>query len=99
MVVQSKQYTKYEKAAGEYMPDIPTHIDFPVNVRFTFYTDTKRRVDLVNLQQACLDILVKYGVLQDDNSKIVVSMDGSRVLYDKLRPRTEIEITAAEEAI
>jgi hypothetical protein len=30
--------------------------------------------------------------LADDNSNIVVSMDGSRVLYSKENPRTEIEI-------
>lgn len=81
------------------MPEVPTKIDFPVNVKCLYYMPTRRIVDMVNLEEATLDILVKYGVLQDDNSKIVASMDGSRVLYDKLRPRTEIEITAAEEAI
>jgi hypothetical protein len=36
---------------------------------------------------------VKYGVIEDDNSNVVVSVDGSRVLYDKENPRTEVEIT------
>ena len=49
-------------------------------------------MDLVNLQEATLDVLVKYGVILDDNSNIVASMDGSRVLYDKNNPRTEIDI-------
>jgi Holliday junction resolvase RusA-like endonuclease len=53
---------------------------------------THRRCDLVNLQESTLDVLVKYGILADDNSNIVVSMDGSRVLYSKENPRTEIEI-------
>ena len=56
---------------------------------------THRRVDQVNLLEATLDILVEYGVLADDNSNIVVSHDGSRVLYDKNNPRTEITITDA----
>jgi Holliday junction resolvase RusA-like endonuclease len=53
---------------------------------------THRRVDLVNLQEATLDVLVKYGAIIDDNSLIVASMDGSRVYYDKENPRTEIYI-------
>ena len=54
---------------------------------------THHRVDQVNLLEATLDILVEYGVLADDNSNIVVSHDGSCVLYDKNNPRTEITIT------
>ena len=40
-----------------------------------------------------MDILVLAGVLADDNSSIAVAHDGSRVLYDKDEPRTEITIT------
>ena len=53
---------------------------------------TRRIVDLTNLEEAIDDILVKYGVLKDDNSRILVSHDGSRVLYDKDNPRTEVTI-------
>jgi hypothetical protein len=38
------------------------------------------------------DILVKAKVLEDDNYKIVIGTDGSRVYYDKENPRTEVEI-------
>ena len=38
------------------------------------------------------DILVKYGVLKDDNFKIIKSHDGSTVEIDRAKPRTEIEI-------
>jgi hypothetical protein len=55
---------------------------------------TKHRVDLVNLLEATCDILVKANVLEDDNSNIIISHDGSRVLYDKDNPRVEIEIQA-----
>jgi Holliday junction resolvase RusA-like endonuclease len=54
---------------------------------------TKASSDLCNHLASTCDILVKAGVLADDNSKIVVSHDGSRVLYDKQNPRVEIEIT------
>jgi Holliday junction resolvase RusA-like endonuclease len=94
MVIPSKQYREYEKACAEFIPQMPFNMfDCPVNVKCLYYMPTHRRVDLVNLLQCTCDILVKYGILKDDNSNIVVSMDGSRVLYSKEHPRTEIEIT------
>ena len=71
-------------------------IDQPVNVAAKFYMPTRRRVDLTNLHEALHDILVNYGILTDDNAKIIVSTDGSRVYWDKENPRTEVIITAVE---
>lgn len=94
MLIPSKQYKEYEKACAEFIPQMPFNtFDCPVTVKCLFYMPTHRRVDLVNLEESILDVLVKYGVISDDNSNIVVSMDGSRVLYSKENPRTEIEIT------
>ena len=93
MVIPSAKYKKYEKDCGKYLPSLAEPIDEPVNVCCVYYVPTRRRVDLVNLQEATLDVLVKYKVLADDNSNIVVSMDGSRVYYDRDEPRTEITIT------
>lgn len=92
-VVQNKLYKKYEKECLNVIEPPEKPIDEPVNVQMRFFMPTRRRVDLVNLQQACLDILVRAGVLEDDNFNIVYSMDGSRVFYDKTDPRTEITIT------
>lgn len=94
-ILPSKQYTQYEKDAMWFIPGGET-IKHPVNVKAVFYMDTRRRVDLVNLQEALLDVLVRAGLLEDDNCTIVASMDGSRVLYDKEHPRTEITITATK---
>lgn len=58
---------------------------------------TRRVVDLVGLLQAVDDVMVHYGTIKDDNSRIVAGHDGSRVIYDKERPRTEIEITRMED--
>lgn len=71
-------------------------IDYPVNVCCVYYMQTRRRVDMVNLLEASLDIMVQYGILQDDNCSIVAGHDGSRVLYDKDNPRVEITITRIE---
>ena len=91
MVIPSKQYLQYEKDAMWFLPNVDT-IEEKVNVKAVFYMPTKRRVDLTNLLQALLDVLVKYGILADDNSKVVFSVDGSYVDYDKENPRTEVEI-------
>ena len=92
MVLPSQRFVDFEKACKDYIPSVET-IDHPVNVECVYYMPTRRRVDLVNLEEATLDVLVKYKVLSDDNSNIVVSMDGSQVFYDKENPRTEITIT------
>lgn len=93
-IMPSKQYKQYEKDAAIFLK--PLHIDYPVNVKATFYLPTKRKVDLTNLNEALHDIMVKCGTIIDDNVSIIVSTDGSRVFYDKENPRTEIEITKEE---
>ena len=95
--IPSQKYVEYEKACGWYLN---THsglnIEYPVNVKALYYMPTRRRVDLTNLHEALHDILVKYKVLADDNCKIIVATDGSRVLYDKDNPRTEVYIERIE---
>ena len=91
IIVPSAKYKEYEKAAMYFIKKREP-IDYPVNVKCLFYMPTHRKCDLVNMQEAILDVLVKAGILQDDNFTIVESMDGSRVLYDKEKPRTEITI-------
>lgn len=91
-IIPSKAYKKYEKECGQYIPFVKT-IDEPVNVKAVYYMPTKRQVDLCNLHEALCDVLVRYKVVADDNSKIIATMDGSRVDYDKTSPRTEVTIT------
>lgn len=93
LIIQSKQYREYEELAREYLLQAPRDIDLPVTVKALFYMPTRRRVDLTNLLEALDDILVKYHVLVDDNCSVLASHDGSRVLYDKEHPRTEVYIS------
>ena len=58
---------------------------------------TRRKVDALNLQATIDDLLIEAGIIEDDNSKIIVAHDGSRVRYDKEHPRTEIYITEMED--
>lgn len=91
-IIPSSQYKQYEKDVAWFIPKSKL-IDYPVNVKCLFYMPTRRRCDLTNMLEAVDDIMVKYKLLQDDNCKIIVGHDGSRVLYDKENPRTEITIT------
>ena len=97
-IMPSKQYQDYEAEAVWHCKKAGVHepIAYPVEVKCLFYMPTKRRVDLTNLLEAVDDVLVRAGVLKDDHSGIIVSHDGSRVLYDKENPRTEVSITAYE---
>lgn len=96
-IAQNNAYKRYERDAGWFLKKIPQPISEPVNVKCVFYRDTKRLCDLPNLLNAILDILRLYGIIEDDNRNIVYSVDGSKVLYDKENPRTEITITKAED--
>ena len=96
-IMPSAAYKDYEREAALYIPYRDLHIEKPVNIKCLFYMPTRRKVDLTNLLEAVDDILVKTGLLADDNYTIIESHDGSRVLYDKENPRTEIYITANEQ--
>lgn len=92
-ISQNETYKQYERDVGWFLKKIPQPICEPVNVKCIFYRDSEIRCDLTNLLEAIDDILVKYKILADDNFKIIVSHDGSRVYVDKKQPRTYIEIT------
>ena len=95
IVLPSKQYREFEK---EVIKQTTIHfgnvepIDYPINLQAIFYKDKNYKSDLVGYEQAICDALVKAGLLLDDNSNIVKSMDGSRVELDKHYPRVEITI-------
>lgn len=93
-VMPSQQYRQYINQAHYFLR--PLRINFPVNIKCLFYMGTKRKCDLTNLLEAIDDILVAKGTVLDDNYTIIASHDGSRVLYDKESPRTEIYITRVE---
>ena len=89
-IAPSEQYVEYQEYAGWFIPELG--ISEKVNVKCLYYMETHKKVDLVNLLECTCDVLVKYGALKDDSSDIIGSHDGSRVLYDKERPRVEIYI-------
>ena len=63
-IIQSKQYREYERAAVPHLRMLwkatgHAPISEPVNVQMLFYMPTRRKVDLVNLEEAALDVLVR----------------------------------------
>lgn len=93
-LLPSKAYTEYAEACIWQIPgEARKNIENRINIKCVYYMATRRKVDLANLLEATCDILVAAGVIADDNSGIVASHDGSRVEYDKNRPRAEITIT------
>ncbi len=92
-ILPSEKYKEYEEIALWYIPKRGIPIDFPVNVKCVFYMPNNRQCDLTNHLESIDDVMVKAGLLKDDNYKILASHDGSRVLVDKNNPRTEVEIT------
>lgn len=95
-VAPSKAYMEYEGTCLAQIKRPQQAISEAVNVTLLYYMPTRRRVDKTNLEESLLDILVRAGVLADDNRDIVAATDGSRVLYDKQNPRVEITITRME---
>lgn len=90
-IMPSKKYKEYEAQARLFVPKIKT-INYPVSVKCLFYMGTRRKCDLTNMLEAVDDVMVFCGLLEDDNFTIVESHDGSRILYDKENPRTEVYI-------
>ncbi len=91
-VSQSEIYKQFEQECGYYLLKYRKNINTPINLKCTFYVKDRRKRDIVNLLNAIQDILVKYGVIADDNYNIVQSIDGSRIIYEKGREETILEI-------
>lgn len=97
-IAPSSAYKRYEAQAVYFLTPKPkTPLAGRYRVAAVFYMPTRRRVDLTNLLEAAHDTLVAAKILADDNNTIIASVDGSRVLYDKENPRTEIIIQELNE--
>ena len=90
---QGHANTEYTAKAARFLhpkPDKP--ISEQIHIVYLIFTGTKRIIDDLNLYASLDDLLVKEGIIQDDNRSIIRCRDGSRVLYDKDNPRAEIYI-------
>lgn len=91
-IAPSKKYKEYERAAAWFIPR-NIFIAQPVNVKCLFYMKNRQKCDLTNMLEAIDDVMVRAGLLADDNYTIIQSHDGSRIMHDKENPRTEVYIS------
>ena len=91
LIIPSAIFQKYQKHALKHIPAVANPYN-EINLKVLYYRETRRKIDLVNLLESTCDILVKAKFIVDDDSKCVISTDGSRVFYDKMNPRAEIYI-------
>ena len=96
-IIRKAERDGIRKRAEAHIPYKGLMIDRPCEIKCLFYmrlnySDTKRKIDLTNLLEAVDDALVAHHLLADDNCRIIVSHDGSRVLHDPKHPRTEVTI-------
>lgn len=102
VLLPSKQYLQFEKESLPYLYRVKQEagvVNYPVNIRCTFYMDARRKVDLANLLNAVDDAMVKSGFLLDDNRDIIAGHDGSRVFHDNVNPRIELEISEIKDYV
>ena len=100
LLLPSKPYREFEKQVCAFISQSkPTSkpIDMPCNMKCIFYKERNVKSDLMGYMQAIADALVKAKVLADDNTNIVCSTDGSRVMLDRDNPRIEVEISFISE--
>lgn len=97
LLLPSEKFSQYQNECGWFIKPPQKPIDCKCNIKAVYYMPDRRRVDITNLHSALHDILTHYRVIDDDNCKIVIGTDGSRVMYDKDNPRTEVVITKCEE--
>ena len=98
-VAPSNAFLLYQNQCCQYLYHLRSFAEslkYPLNIKCLFYMPKRYNVDLVNLLEAIDDILVHYKIIKDDGAKYVGGHDGSRVLYDKENPRTEIYFTTLD---
>lgn len=65
---------------------------YPISLTAVFFVRDDRRHDLDNMVAGCMDILVKAGILQDDDCKHVETLTLQFGGLEPLNPRVEIFI-------
>lgn len=74
MIIPSKQYRDYADNAIAQIKDLPPlePEQWPVLLHFFFYRKTNRGFDYNNLSQGPQDLLVKAGIIPDDDMQHIV---------------------------
>lgn len=80
-----------ENAATSLRLEHPISKGYPLEGHFTFYMKSEKLFDLTNMAEGPQDLLVKYGIIKDDDYKHFIPVFKG-VQVDKDNPRTEIRL-------
>ncbi len=91
--VSSKAHMKWEKQAMAEMQykRVKWTGDYPVELHVFFYRKTRRIFDYSNLLESVQDMMVKAGIIFDDDFKHVIPVI-SGMAIDKDHPRVAVSI-------
>lgn len=98
-VIDSVPVERYKKHAGILWQNEKKNFDRmtagllkPYKIEFQFIRKTKRSFDFINMLQLPLDMMVKYGWIQDDDYLNVVPCINPDVIFDKNNPGVRIKV-------
>ena len=88
-MVSSKNHAEWEVSALWQLKGKPAIKTYPTTISCIFYNKDKRRRDNSNMLDSVQDVLVKAGILEDDNCWLL-DVGGLHSELDKQNPRVEI---------
>jgi len=68
---------------------------YPIYVEFEYHRKSRHKFDYINPTQTLLDLMVKYGWIEDDNADVIIPMFKPYV-YNKEKPGVYIKILKHE---
>lgn len=92
VVLPSEAHEKWEKETLPQLPVIEQPLETTTNITISFYPNTKRKFDLTNYAESVMDLLVKGGIIKDDNYSVVPELT-LRYGYVEEGGRCVVEIT------
>ncbi len=97
ILLPNKLYTDWLKRNKGYLLAIEKEeFKYPVYVEMFFYRESRRRWDYNNIGQSVLDALVKYNIIEDDDTTHCIPIFKGYEI-DKDNARVEIEIKSNKE--
>lgn len=86
----------YSKKAKEWLNRCPKvineHYNAPVHIAYDIYFPDNRARDCSNYVKLIEDYIVRSGIIEDDNWRVVQSFAVTSCGIDKLNPRIEVNI-------
>lgn len=95
MSFPSKKYTEWHKGAMKQLEEQGVPIKkalFVEAIALTFYLPDKRKTDLTNKAESIMDLLVDYGLIDDDNCFVCPDIQLLFAGVDRENPRCEITL-------